>query len=89
MRNVAITCPCDSLKAMNGPFQKYALHGLGQLLLKIGQLELNHLPNLPKKLALLHLSEAAEIIQVTHGVGHPLFELVQAEKKIAEKACHL
>lgn len=67
-------------------YRKYKTHvwpAFGQLLLKIGKIELLHLTDLPRAIAKNHLCEAVEVIEVTNGRDHPLFE---EAKELYERA---
>ena len=58
-------------------YRKYKTHvwpAFGQILLKIGKIELLHMKDLPRAIAKNHLSEAVEVIEVTNGKDHPLYE---------------
>jgi hypothetical protein len=52
-------------------------------------LELENLPELPKKVSSTHLEEAKKVLKVTHGEEHPLYaEAVELAKK-ADIYCDL
>ncbi len=62
-------------------YRKYKSHvwpAFGQLLLKVGKLELTRMKELPKTIAKVHLAEAVEVIAVTHGREHTLFKEAEA-----------
>ncbi|TRY64205.1 hypothetical protein TCAL_04636, partial [Tigriopus californicus] len=62
-------------------YRKYKHHvwpSLAQLLFKLGSLEFLHTPSLPKKVAHTHLGEALDILIVTHGQDHEVYQQAKA-----------